>query len=158
MCSSDLSGGVLRQQGQNRYALTQTAEKQPKGAVLTARGPSGHGSRPLRGSAILHLSEAVEKVALWDPPMRLNDTTRTYFEMRASLGTPDEAARYNGLLDPAKSTAAREYLAENEPTSYSMLHTSISPNIITGGFQRNVIPSEASVTDRKSTRLNSSHT
>ena len=33
------------------------------------------------------------------------------------------------------SAAAREYLAEHEPRHYSMLHTSISPNIISGGFQ-----------------------
>jgi acetylornithine deacetylase/succinyl-diaminopimelate desuccinylase-like protein len=140
------SGGVLRQNGKVRYALTQTAEKQPKGAILTARGPSGHGSRPLRGNAILHLARAVERLALWDPPMRLNDTTRTYFQMRAKLGTPEEAARYGALFDPGKAAAAREYLAEHEPENYSMLHTSISPNIIQGGFQRNVIPSEATAT------------
>jgi acetylornithine deacetylase/succinyl-diaminopimelate desuccinylase-like protein len=140
------AGSVVRQGGKVRYAMTETAEKQPKGARLIARGPSGHGSRPLRTSAILHLSQAVEKVALWDPPMRLNDTTRTYFEMMASLGTPEEAARYNALLDPQKAAAAREYLAEHEPSNYSMLHTSISPDIISGGFQVNVIPSEAEAT------------
>ena len=40
----------------------------------------------------------------------------------------------------------REYLAEHDPSSYSMLHTSISPNIIQGGYQVNVIPSEAEAT------------
>src|SRR5262249_22464886 len=93
-----------------------------------------------------HLSSAIEKIALWDPPMRLNDTTRTYFEKLGQLGSGDEAARFKGLLDPAKAPAIRQYLAENDPGDYSMLHTSISPNIITGGFQINVIPSEAQVT------------
>jgi acetylornithine deacetylase/succinyl-diaminopimelate desuccinylase-like protein len=78
--------------------------------------------------------------------MRLNDTTRYYFEKLASVSTPEEAARYHALLDPAKSAAVREYLAEREPGHYSMLHTSISPNIISGGYQVNVIPSEASAT------------
>jgi acetylornithine deacetylase/succinyl-diaminopimelate desuccinylase-like protein len=140
------SGGVRRENGVVRYALVQTGEKMPKGARLAAKGPGGHGSRPMRTSAILHLSQAVEKIALWDPPMRLNDTTRTYFEKLAGLGTPEEAARYNGLFDPAKAPAVREYLAEHDPGNYSMLHTSISPDIISGGFQINVIPSQAEAT------------
>ena len=100
----------------------------------------------MRSSAILHLSEAVEKVALWDPPMRFNDTTRAYFEKLATISTREEADRYNDLFDPAKSAASREYLAEHEPGRYSMLHTSISPDIISGGFQINVIPSQAEAT------------
>ena len=62
--------------GQNKFAVVQTTEKQPRGATLVAKGPSGHGSRPLRTNAVVHLSRAVEKIAMWDPPMRLNDTTR----------------------------------------------------------------------------------
>jgi acetylornithine deacetylase/succinyl-diaminopimelate desuccinylase-like protein len=140
------SGSVVRSNGKNRYALVQTGEKRPNGARLVAHGASGHGSRPMRTSAIVHLSQAVEKVALWDPPMRFNDTTRTYFEKLATIGTREEADRYNDLFDTAKSAASREYLAEHEPGRYSMLHTSISPDIIKGGFQINVIPSEAEAT------------
>jgi acetylornithine deacetylase/succinyl-diaminopimelate desuccinylase-like protein len=139
-------GGVRRQAGQVKYAVVQTTEKQPRGARLIAHGPAGHGSRPMRTNAILHLSRAVEKVALWDPPMRFNDTTRYYFEKLATISPPEEAARYKGLFDPAKAPAIREYLAENDPGAYSMLHTSISPNIIQAGFQVNVIPSEATAT------------
>ncbi|HEX3746052.1 MAG TPA: M20/M25/M40 family metallo-hydrolase [Bryobacteraceae bacterium] len=139
-------GTVRREGGQVRFALTQTAEKIPSGAKLVSTGPSGHGSRPLRTNAILHLSEAIEKVALWDPPMRFNDTTRSYFEKMATLSPPDQAARFNALFDTAKAPEARAYLAENDPGDYSMLHTSISPTIVTGGFQVNVIPSTAEAT------------
>jgi len=139
-------GGVARRAGIARYAMIQTMEKRPSGARLVARGPSGHGSRPMRGNAIAHLSGAVEKLAYWDPPMRLNDTTRTFFEKMGQISEGDEAQRFKDLLDPQKSAAAREYLAINEPNLYSMLHTSISPNIIQGGFQSNVIPSEATAT------------
>src|SRR5579862_1569463 len=45
-----------------------------------------------------------------------------------------------------KAPAIREYLAEHDPVTYSMLHTSISPNIFQGGYQVNVIPSEAEAT------------
>jgi acetylornithine deacetylase/succinyl-diaminopimelate desuccinylase-like protein len=139
-------GGVARRAGQIRFALIQTVEKLPRGVELVSHGIAGHGSRPLRTNPILHLSRAVEKIAMWDPPMRFNDTTRYYFEKMASVSAPDAAARYNALFDPAKSAAAREYLAEHEPGLYSMLHTSISPNMISGGYQTNVIPSEARAT------------
>ncbi|HYA15991.1 MAG TPA: M20/M25/M40 family metallo-hydrolase [Bryobacteraceae bacterium] len=140
------AGGVTRVNGKVFYATVETTEKQPRGARLVVKGPAGHGSRPLRSNAILHLSRAVEKVAMWDPPMRFNDTTRNYFEKLANLSSPEDAARFKGLFDPAKAPAIREYLAEHEPAIYSLLHTSISPNMIQGGYQRNVIPSEAEAT------------
>lgn len=139
-------GSVTRKDGKMRFASIQTTEKIPYAVRLVARGPAGHGSRPLRTNAIVHLSQAVAKVAAWQPPMRLNDTTRTYFERLATVSTPEEAARYNGIADPAKSAAIQEYFAVNEPGHYSMLRTSISPNIIQAGYRVNVIPSEAVAT------------
>jgi acetylornithine deacetylase/succinyl-diaminopimelate desuccinylase-like protein len=140
------TGGVRRRNGQAAFAVVETTEKLPRGAKLVAKGPAGHGSRPMRSNAVVHLAGAVQKLALWDPPMRLNDTTRTYFEKLSTVTGPQEAARYQGLLDPQKAPAIREYLAENEPFTYSMLHTSISPNIFQAGYQVNVIPSEATAT------------
>ena len=42
--------------------------------------------------------------------------------------------------------AADDWLFENEPRHSSMLRTSVSPNIFTGGYRSNVIPSEAKAT------------
>jgi acetylornithine deacetylase/succinyl-diaminopimelate desuccinylase-like protein len=139
-------GGVTRKDGKIRSAGIQTTEKIPYAVRLVARGPAGHGSRPLRTNAIVHLSQAVAKVAAWQTPMRMNDTTRAYFERLATVSTPEEAARYNGVVDPQKTAAIQEYFAVNEPGHYSMLRTSISPNIIKAGYRVNVIPSEAEAT------------
>ena len=78
--------------------------------------------------------------------MRLNDTTRTYFEKLATVSSPEDAARYNGLTRPDRTAAAQKYLAENDPFRYSMLRTSLVPTIIKAGFRTNVIPSEAEAT------------
>lgn len=139
-------GRVLRRDGKPAYANVQTAEKIPVGLRLISRGPAGHGSVPLETNAIAHLSGAVQKVATWLPPMRMNDTTRTYFERLANISSPEDAARYKALLDPAKTMEVQRYLASKEPQHSSMLRTSVSPNIIKGGYQVNVIPSEAEAT------------
>lgn len=139
-------GGVRRREGKPFFAGVQTAEKIPNGFKLVSRGPAGHGSVPLESNAIAHLSAAVQRVAAWLPPMRMNDTTRTYFERLANISTPEEAARYKALLDPARTMEVQQYLASKEPAHSSMLRTSVSPNIIRGGYQINVIPSEAEAT------------
>jgi acetylornithine deacetylase/succinyl-diaminopimelate desuccinylase-like protein len=141
-------GGVTRSGGQVKFAAVQTLEKIPRGVELTARGISGHGSVPLRTNAVVHLAAAVAKVGAWKPPIRLNDTTRAYFKRLSSISSPDEAGRYLDAIgaDPARAATADEYLHEREPRHASMLRTSVSPNIIQGGYRINVIPSEAKAT------------
>lgn len=123
-----------------------TTEKVPRRTRLVVNGTSGHGSVPRVDNALVHLSAAVAKVGTWETPMRLNDTTRTYFEKLATISTPEKAARYNGLLDPKRSAEIQRYLAVNEPARYSMLRTSVVPTILKAGFRMNVIPSEAEAT------------
>ena len=63
----------------------------------------------MQGNAVLRLSQAVAKVGSWQPPMRLNDTTRVYFEKLATVSSPEDAARYNGLLNPDKTVEIQKY-------------------------------------------------
>jgi len=141
-------GNVTRTGGKVKFASVQTLEKIPRGVELTARGPAGHGSTPLRNNAVVHLANAVARVAAWKPPVRLNETTRAYFRRLASVSTPDEAKHYLDVLSahPKQVESADEYFLDHEPRHASMLRTSISPNIIQGGYQINVIPSEARAT------------
>jgi acetylornithine deacetylase/succinyl-diaminopimelate desuccinylase-like protein len=139
-------GGVVRTGAKIQYAAVATTEKIPYAVRLVARGISGHGSVPLRSNAIIHLAQAVAKVAAWQTPMRLNETTRAYFERLAKLSAPEEAARYRKILQQEATEEVQEYLAVNAPRLYSTLRTSISPNILKGGYRVNVIPSEAEAT------------
>jgi acetylornithine deacetylase/succinyl-diaminopimelate desuccinylase-like protein len=133
-------GGVVR-----RVGIT-TTEKFPMRITLVARGTAGHGSIPRVDNAIAALAGAVSRLAAWQSPLRLNETTRAYFERLAEISEPDDAARYRGILDPAQQPGIERYFAEHEPQHYSLLRTSVVPTILTGGFRRNVIPSEASAT------------
>jgi acetylornithine deacetylase/succinyl-diaminopimelate desuccinylase-like protein len=123
-----------------------TAEKVPARVRLVATGTSGHGSVPRMDNALIHLGAAVEKVGRWQTRMRLNDTTRTYFEKLATISSPENAARYNALLNPRTAEPAQRYLEQYEPQSYSMLRTSVVPTMLKAGVGANVIPSEAEAT------------
>jgi acetylornithine deacetylase/succinyl-diaminopimelate desuccinylase-like protein len=139
-------GGADLENGRVISVSVETTEKVPRGVRLVVNGTSGHGSVPRLDNALVHLAGAVQKVGTWQTPMRLNDTTRTYFEKLATISPPEKAARYSGLMDPARTAAIQQYLAENEPQRYSMLRTSVVPTILKAGFRSNVIPSEAEAT------------
>jgi acetylornithine deacetylase/succinyl-diaminopimelate desuccinylase-like protein len=139
-------GGVTRKEGKILYAAVSTTEKVPNGVRLISRGTAGHGSVPLQDNAIVHLSQAIAKIAAWQTPMRLNETTKTFFTRLAAISAPADAARYLALVNGKDADKAQEYFAAKEPRMYSTLRTSISPNIFKGGYLSNVIPSEAEAT------------
>lgn len=137
-------GAAVSRNGQVRYVQITAAEKVPRQARLVARGTAGHGSRPAPDNPVLHLATAVAKFNAWQPPLRLNEITRTYFERLARVSPPLEAARYRAILDPARAAEADRYFFRNEPGHYTLLRTSITPTVIQAGFRNNVIPSEGS--------------
>jgi acetylornithine deacetylase/succinyl-diaminopimelate desuccinylase-like protein len=143
-------GSTARERGKVTYAEIQTLEKIPRGIELVAHGISGHGSIPLKSNAVVHLAAAVGRIGEWRPDIRLNETSGTYFRRLATIpgATPEQAKAYRDVLSPdAKvARAADDWLLENEPRHDSMLRTSVSPNIIQGGYRSNVIPSEAKAT------------
>ena len=140
-------GEVARVGGRVKFAGVATTEKIPRAIELTAKGTAGHGSVPLRSNAVVHLSQAIAKVAAWKTPIQLNETTRAYFTRLATMVGADSAQRYRDILTPGpRQSAADEYFLANEPAHASIIRTSISPTIVNGGYRVNVIPSEAKAT------------
>ena len=139
-------GGVIRRGGKVTYAGVQTMEKHGRTIELTAHGTAGHASVPLQSNAIVHLGAALAKIAALVPPIGLNETTRAYFTRLAAISPPRNAQRYRDVLDPSKASAIERYFRASEPEAAAMLHTTISPTIIQGGYRFNVIPSDAKAT------------
>ena len=139
-------GSIVEENGKAHHVLISTTEKSPQRMRLVARGPAGHGSRPEMANAVVHLAEAVARAGNWQTPMRLGETTRTYFERLAAISPPKLAARYRDILDPARAAEADRYFRQSEPSHYSILRTSVVPTIVNIGFRSNVIPSEGEAT------------
>ena len=142
-CLAEGGGGVSENGRVNLFSV-QTTEKMIRRATLVARGTAGHGSVPRIDNAVARLARAVAKADAWQTEMRLNDTTRAYFDRLATVSTPEDAHRYRSLEDPHSSAAIQRYFLENYPYHYSILRTSVVPTVIDAGFRKNVIPSEAS--------------
>jgi acetylornithine deacetylase/succinyl-diaminopimelate desuccinylase-like protein len=132
-------GDIHEENGKVQYVAVSTTQKVPRGFSLVAHGTSGHGSAPRIDNAIAHLAAAVEKTSRWQTPIRLNETTRRFFEQMSKISPPEKAALYAHVENPA----VQQKLLETEPSYYSMLRTSLVPTIIKGGFRSNVIPAEA---------------
>ena len=141
-------GGAGRVAGKYTRANISTTEKEPRAVEIIARGPAGHGSVPRKTNVVAHLSNSVAKIVAWTPQLRVNETTGSYFRKLAAAASPEAAARYRDVLspDPKVSKAAADWMLDNEPEHWSMLHTSVVPTILTAGYRYNVIPSEAKAT------------
>ena len=141
-------GGVVRAGGVVKQANIGTTEKEPRPIELIVTGPAGHGSVPNQNSAVLAVAAAVGRIGSWKPPLRLNETTASYFKQMASTADAATAQRYRDLLnpDPKVHGPVEDWMLVNEPQHWSMTHTSLVPTIMTTGFRYNVIPSEAKAT------------
>jgi acetylornithine deacetylase/succinyl-diaminopimelate desuccinylase-like protein len=101
---------------------------------------------PRLDNPITHLAAAIAKIGNWQPPMRLNETTRAFFQRLAKVSPPEEARLFMALEDPKATEAAQQTLRSTNITYNSMLRTSVVPTIIKGGFRSNVIPADAEAT------------
>jgi acetylornithine deacetylase/succinyl-diaminopimelate desuccinylase-like protein len=139
-------GDTIREKGEVRYATVQVIEKISRGVELTAKGVSGHGSVPLTSNPIAHLGNAVGKFISWQPDVKIDETTGRYFRRLATVAaSPEQAQAYRDVVspDPRVASAAADWLWQHEPRHASMARTSVSPNIFTGGYRSNIIPSDA---------------
>jgi acetylornithine deacetylase/succinyl-diaminopimelate desuccinylase-like protein len=82
--------------------------------------------------------------------MRLNETTREFFQRLATISEPADAFLFTHLEDPGVGALVQETLRRSKSRDHltynSMLRTSVTPTILRGGFRNNVIPAEAEAT------------
>ena len=136
-------GSVVRENGAPLYTGIQAGEKKRRTAILTANGVAGHGSVPTQNNPVIRIGQAVYRLADWQEPIRLNDTTTAMLTRMADIAPPDTAAHYRALLNPGSPAAedAMAYLLENDPYMAALMHNTVTPTIINIGYRYNVIPS-----------------
>jgi acetylornithine deacetylase/succinyl-diaminopimelate desuccinylase-like protein len=136
-------GRVMLKDAKVQYVGIQASEKVSYNVIVTATGPSGHGSMPRPDNAVVHLAAAIAKLGTYQVPADPNTITRRYFEQLAKIEDDDTAKWMRALEQPERLDLAVKHLSEESPMWNSMLRDSITPTIINAGFRNNVIPSEA---------------
>tara|TARA_Y100000389_G_scaffold192286_1_gene219554 strand:- start:468 stop:1877 length:1410 start_codon:yes stop_codon:yes gene_type:complete len=137
-------GQNVIEDGKVKTVGIETTEKMPRRVTLIARGTPGHGSKPTLENAVVILAQAVARAGTWDTEVRLNETTRAYFQRMAEISSSDNAYRYRNVENEEEASKIQQHFLENFPYHYSISRTSVVPTVIDAGIRRNVIPSEAS--------------
>ena len=134
-------GGRLTPDGQRDTLSVQVGEKASQNFELEVTNPGGHSSRPQPDNAIYNLANALMKIQAYTFPVKLTDTTRAVFALRAERGDAAGAALKQLLVNPADTQAART--AATDINVNSILHTNCVATRLDAGHASNALPQRA---------------
>lgn len=134
-------------EGGQIYLAVQSAEKVSHVVTVTAHGPAGHAAIPLRENAIFLLARTLERLSRYSEPVMLTDITRKFFGRLAEVWPSErEKQAMSDLVssDARKAGIGAEVLSHTAVFN-AVLRNGISPTVVEGGKQFNVIPAQAAV-------------
>ncbi len=139
------AGDFESKNGKRLLLGMQTSEKNYVDFRLEVKSNGGHSSRPVKDNAIYHLAQELTRLAAFDFPVSLNETTRGFFERTAALEPPATAADYRALTGPdrAKAAAAAARLSASSPYLNALLRTTCVATRLEGGHANNALPQTA---------------
>ena len=145
-CINTDAGNFETKQGKRLLLGMQTSEKNYVDFRLEVKSRGGHSSRPVKGeNPIYHLSQALARLAEFDFPVSLNETTRGFFDRSAALEAPAIAADFRGVIGPdaARAEAAARSLSATSPYFNALLRTTCVATRLEGGHANNALPQTA---------------
>jgi acetylornithine deacetylase/succinyl-diaminopimelate desuccinylase-like protein len=143
-CINTDAGDFETKNGKRLMLGMQTSEKNYVDFRLEVKSNGGHSSRPVKDNAIYHLAQGLTRLAAFDFPLGLNETTRGFFERTAALESPATAADFRAVTgaDHAKAEAAAKRLAAS-PYFNALLRTTCVATRLEGGHANNALPQTA---------------
>jgi acetylornithine deacetylase/succinyl-diaminopimelate desuccinylase-like protein len=140
------AGDFEWQKGKRLLLGMETSEKNYVDFTLEVKSNGGHSSRPARDNAIYHLSAGLARLAKFDFPVELNETTRAFFARTASLQDAATAADFRAIAkSPANSPHARAAAARLARSTYfnALMRTTCVATRLEGGHANNALPQTA---------------
>jgi acetylornithine deacetylase/succinyl-diaminopimelate desuccinylase-like protein len=143
-CINTDAGDFETKKGKRMLLGMQTSEKNYVDFRLEVKSNGGHSSRPVKDNAIYHLSQGLARLAEFDFPVSLNETTRGYFERTASLESPATGADFRAVIgsDHAKAEEAAKRLSQSAYFN-ALLRTTCVATRLEGGHANNALPQTA---------------
>jgi acetylornithine deacetylase/succinyl-diaminopimelate desuccinylase-like protein len=136
-------GGGEIKAGNLMQMEVQTSEKVYVSFQLEVKNRGGHSSMPVKDNAIYRLSAGLSRLAQYDFPIRLNETTRTFFERTANKETGQIKSDMIAILKTPLDTAAADRLAASSPYYNALMRTTCVPTMLSGGHAENALPQTA---------------
>jgi acetylornithine deacetylase/succinyl-diaminopimelate desuccinylase-like protein len=118
-----------------------TSEKTYYTLFLDVKNKGGHSSLPEKDNAIYRLAAALSRVAAFEFPARLNETTRAYLEKMSRLETGQTAADMKAAAATADNAAIARL--SQSPWYNAQLRTTCVATEISGGHAENALPQSA---------------
>jgi acetylornithine deacetylase/succinyl-diaminopimelate desuccinylase-like protein len=135
-------GGVGLKNGKPILNSLQTSEKVSMSYRLEVKNPGGHSSLPSRDNAIYRLAQGLARLAQFEFPFKLNETTRAYFERIAALQAPDVGADMRAIVAPQPDPAAVARLSA-VPRYNAVMRTTCVATLLEAGHAINALPQSA---------------
>jgi acetylornithine deacetylase/succinyl-diaminopimelate desuccinylase-like protein len=127
--------------GRSFYPIM-VAEKQVCWTRASIRGRGGHGSMPIKGSAVGQLGRLLAALDRRRLPVHVTPVVRSMVEAIAAELPKPLAVPLRGLLVPRLTDRLLDALGEKARTFDPLLHNTASVTIVHGGEKINVIPTE----------------
>ena len=137
-------GGGNIVNGKPIVMTVQTSEKIYFDYTFEVRNKGGHSSLPVKENAIYRLADALTRLSNFDFPIRLNETTRMFFERSALQETGQTKADMLAMARSPLDTAAANRLAKSSPLYNSKMRTTCVATMLSGGHAKNALPQTAS--------------
>jgi len=120
----------------------QTSEKNYVDYTLEVKNSGGHSSLPRKDNAIYRLAEGLARLGKHDFPIKLDETTRTWFERAAPFEEPQTGADMKALAAGRADNAAIGRLSAKPPYNAQMRTTCVA-TMLSGGHAPNALPQTA---------------
>lgn len=138
-------GGVGVIDGKPAWNSLQTTEKLYQTFFLDVRDSGGHSSQPRAGNAIYTLAAGLTRLEKFAFPVRLNATTRLYFERMATIEQGSLGQDLRAILADPPERAAIERLSAKPPYN-AQLRTTCVATELQAGHAENALPQLARAT------------
>ena len=138
-------GGIINVQNSTPLVFVEAATKQYMDVKVTATGEGGHAALPAQNNAVYTLSQALSKIAAYDPPAKLTPIARQFFQAITPIQTEDGKTTIDVLLNgkSVNQQSAAEIMSQ-DPFFRSQLKDVITPTELFAGTDTNVSNKEAS--------------
>lgn len=142
-CINPDGGGGDLKNGKPENLAIQTSEKIYVTYKLEVKNNGGHSSLPVKNNAIYRLATGLTRLSKFDFPVRLNETTRNFFEKIAERESGQVKTDILGILNDPPDTAAARRLESSSAYYNAMMRTTCVATMMNAGHAENALPQTA---------------